>query len=131
MAINPSGLGSNTSTLDTTVLDRLINGGLHQRAEQTVRYFSLVILDLAQTWVPVDTGHLKASLQPGGEDNVWEIEEGGLVAVIGTSVIYAVFVEFGTRNMHARPFLGQAVEATRDAWAAAIFDLFGGEIIGV
>jgi HK97 gp10 family phage protein len=131
VAINPRGLATNTSTLTTTHLDFLIDGGLERRASSTVRYFALVILDLAQTWCPVDTGHLKNSLQPGGEDNVFEFEDGGLVAVVGTSVLYAVFVEFGTRNMRAQPYLTPAVEATRNAWARAIFELFGGEVVGL
>lgn len=129
MAVNPSGLSTFTSALTTTKLDELISGGLQKRAAQLVNYVALLVLDLAQAYVPVDTGHLKASLQKGGEENVFEITGGGLIGVIGTSVFYAVFVEFGTRKMRAQPFLTPAVEQTREVWSQGIRKLFGDEVL--
>lgn len=125
MAGGASGPITYSVTLTTTKLDELINGGLHKRATELVQYFALLILDLAQSFVPVDTGHLKASLQKGGEENIFEIMGGGLVAVIGTSVLYAVFVEFGTRRMSAQPYLTPAVEAVREEFAHGISSIFG------
>lgn len=131
MAINPNGLATFTSTLTTTKLDELIDGGLQHRAAELVQTIAFLILDLAQSFVPVDTGYLKASLQQGGEENVFEILNGGLIATIGTTVIYAVFVEFGTAHMSARPYLGPAVELVRDEWAAGISALFGSNVLGI
>ncbi len=54
----------------------------------------------------VDTGRLRSSITNElGQDGQ------GLVAVIGTNVEYAPYVELGTRNMVAQPFLLPALEA--------------------
>lgn len=133
MPVNPSGLDTVTSSLTTTKLDSLIAGELRHNCQTLVRHFALVILDLAQYYVPVDTGRLKTSLQIGEGENVFEILEGGLVIQVGTSVYYAVFVEFGTRHNAAQPFLTPAVEQVRDDWAQAIRGVFGDNvgIIGI
>lgn len=125
MAVNTLGLDTNGSTLTTTVLDELIEGGLRQRASDHVRTIAFLVLDLAQSIVPVDTGHLKASLQVGDENNVFEFEPLGLVALVGTAVVYAVYVEYGTRHMAAQPYLSVAVEMARPAWEAGMDELFG------
>lgn len=44
---------------------------------------------------PVDTGRLKASIEA----------DGNRVNIGGGDVDYAVYVEFGTRNMAAQPFI--------------------------
>ncbi len=57
---------------------------------------------------PVDTGRLRASI--GAELHA---DSRGPVVTVGSNVVYARFVEGGTRYMAARPFL-------RDALAAAL-----------
>lgn len=54
---------------------------------------------------PVDTGRLRSSI-------THEIQQDaqGLLAVIGTDVNYAPYVELGTRYMAAQPFLRPALE---------------------
>jgi len=54
----------------------------------------------AKTLCPVDTGRLRSSIR-------WRIarEPAGLVAIVGSDVVYAGFVECGTRYMKARPYL--------------------------
>ena len=59
----------------------------------------------AQRRVPVDTGHLKASLHVDKLDD--------LAALVSTDVHYAKFVEYGTRHMGAQPYLIPAAEAAR------------------
>ena len=55
---------------------------------------------------PVDTGRLRSSITNEiGQDGE------GLVAVIGTNVEYAPYVELGTSKMAAQPFLLPALEA--------------------
>ena len=55
---------------------------------------------------PVDTGRLRSSIANEiGQDGE------GLVAVIGTNVEYAPYVELGTSKMAAQPFLLPALEA--------------------
>jgi HK97 gp10 family phage protein len=55
---------------------------------------------LAQKLVPVRTGYLRSTIYV-------KIRE--WVATIGSEASYAVFVEFGTRYMRARPYLFPAI----------------------
>ena len=43
----------------------------------------------------VDTRLLLAGFHQGGDDNVWEISDGGLTLEVGTNVTYAAFVNDG------------------------------------
>lgn len=52
---------------------------------------------VAKYLCPVDTGTLRRSIHT-------VISERGMRAVVGPSVAYAIFVEFGTRFMAARPY---------------------------
>lgn len=68
------------------------------------------VLNRARETVPVDTGDLKGSLsmeiiKTGGD---------GLVARIGTNLVYGRYVNDGTKYMAPRPFLTRALEAARD-----------------
>jgi HK97 gp10 family phage protein len=56
---------------------------------------------LAKQLAPVRTGYLRSSIYA-------KIQE--WVAEIGAEATYAMFVEFGTRYMQARPYLFPAVE---------------------
>ncbi|MFQ6073648.1 MAG: HK97-gp10 family putative phage morphogenesis protein [Candidatus Bathyarchaeia archaeon] len=56
---------------------------------------------LARRIVPVRTGHLRGTIYA-------KIQE--WVAEIGAEATYAMFVEFGTRYMRARPYLYPAVQ---------------------
>ena len=51
--------------------------------------------------VPVDMGRVRTSLAVESDSNKMEVR-------IGTNVKYAPFVEFGTRKMHAQPYLRPA-----------------------
>jgi HK97 gp10 family phage protein len=64
-----------------------------------------VVADDARGRVPVDTGSLKNSIKPSVSKRQLEasVSAGGNVG--GTDTYYAVFVEFGTHKMPARPFL--------------------------
>ena len=57
----------------------------------------------AQLRAAVDTGNLRDSI-------VYELDEGTLTVVVGTNVDYAYYVEHGTINMLAQPFLNPAIE---------------------
>lgn len=60
----------------------------------------------AKIHCPVDTGRLRASI------TWWLDEDGeGLMAIVGTDVEYAEFVEGGTRYMEPRPYLEPALQA--------------------
>lgn len=57
----------------------------------------------ARRLCPVDTGRLRSSIQVA-------FFAGGLGATVGTIVHYAPYIEFGTRYMKPRPYLGPAYE---------------------
>lgn len=63
----------------------------------------------------VDTGRLRASY-------TWRTGEdmGGVFVEVGTNVVYAPWLEFGTRYMEARPHLRPAIEELRDEIRALI-----------
>jgi HK97 gp10 family phage protein len=56
---------------------------------------------LAKQLVPVRTGHLRDSIY--AKISEW-------VAEVGSDATYALFVEFGTRRMRARPYLFPAIQ---------------------
>lgn len=61
---------------------------------------------MAKSFAPVDTGLLRASIN-------WRLanDSRGLLAIIGTSVHYAIYQEFGTRFQAPQPFLRPALAA--------------------
>lgn len=62
----------------------------------------------AKRLCPVDTGRLRSSITNEiGQDGE------GLVAVVGTNVEYAPYIELGTSKMAAQPFLLPALEAAQ------------------
>lgn len=77
------------------------------------------IVRLAQQLVAansVETGHLEHSIGVTFEDN-------GLTAVVGPTVDYARYVEFGTRDMDAEPFMRPAADAVLPGVNAALLHL--------
>ncbi len=92
-----------------------LRGELRQRAGAAIRKAAHDIEAGAKNVVPVDTGNLKNSIQT--------TMEGDLTAVVGTHVEYAPYVEYGTRRMAARPYLGPAAELVRPSLEAAMKEL--------
>lgn len=77
---------------------------------------ALAIQGRAQQNAPVLTGTLRRSIHTitgGGTGKA-------LTALVGPSVDYGKFVEFGTRRMAARPFLIPALEAEREPFKSRI-----------
>lgn len=60
---------------------------------------------LAKFLAPADTGFLRSSIQAGPES--------ALIWIVKIGAEYAIFIEFGTVNMSARPFIVPAVEHVR------------------
>ena len=71
----------------------------------------------AKRLCPVDTGRLRNSIT----HTYYEEDVDELVAVIGTNVEYAPYVEYGTIHMNAQPFLKPAVVDHFDEYGQ-IFD---------
>lgn len=57
-----------------------------------------------------------------------DLEDGGLAASIGPTTSYAPYLEFGTRRMSPRPFMGPALDAVEPSFTAAMEQL-GGDIL--
>ena len=57
-----------------------------------------------------------------------DLEDGGLAASIGPTTSYAPYLEFGTRRMSPRPFMGPALAAVEPSFTAAMEQL-GGDIL--
>lgn len=60
----------------------------------------------AKHLAPVDTGRLRASIT-----HYLSRDSRGLLALIGSSVNYAAYQEFGTRFQHGQPYLRPALSA--------------------
>jgi len=65
------------------------------------------VVGLARAYVPVDTGNLQASIQKG---------EGGVYS----DVEYAPFVEYGTSDTPAQPFMRPAADSANDSRALSV-----------
>jgi HK97 gp10 family phage protein len=63
----------------------------------------------------VDTGNLMNSIQA--------VQESDLHATIGVGAEYAVWLEFGTRRIAPRPFLGPAFEWAKPAFEQGLKEL--------
>lgn len=63
------------------------------------------VASLAQVAAPVQTGKLKASIEHSPE----AIEHAAGVVIVA-SAPYALYVEYGTQNMDAEPFLRPALD---------------------
>lgn len=62
----------------------------------------------AKQLAPVDTGRLRSSIT-----NQLAKDSQGLLALVGSNVHYAAFVELGTSKMRSQPYLRPALEAAR------------------
>lgn len=93
--------------VDRRALDTLFTSTSGEVAKDLQRR-ALKVEGAAKRLCPVDTGRLRSSIT-----NAIGHDEQGLVAVIGTNVEYAAFVELGTSKMPAQPYLRPALEAGR------------------
>ena len=95
----------------------------------------------AKSLAPVDLGQLKNSIMwdfnkeegalndSGGEKTNAKLTlaTGKLVGYVGTNLEYAVYQEFGTRNLIAQPYLRPAGESAKGVTAKAIGEKYGRE----
>ena len=72
---------------------------------------------IAKTFVPVDTGALKNSISAASS---------GTTATIGPTMEYAPYVEFGTRRMAQRAFMGPALDRVAPDFQEAMEQIGGG-----
>lgn len=80
-----------------------VPAALKDEAVKLVAQHAYQIQAAAQQKAPVRTGLLRRSIHT-------VFSNGGMSAVVGPSVVYGIFVEFGTRRMAARPYMRPAAE---------------------
>ena len=68
--------------------------------------------------VPVKTATLQRSIHT-------VMSNDGMTATVGPSVFYAIFVEFGTRRMGARPYMRPAADAVLPGFVGVVRALLG------
>ena len=90
---------------DQQALHQLLEGPQGPVAKYLLRLV-LRIEALAKRLCAVDTGRLRSSIT-----HDLGVDGRGLYGMVGTNVEYAIFLEFGTRHMRARPFLRPALRA--------------------
>ena len=117
-----------TVKLDTSGLDRLIQTAPEQ-IDKAVRATAFQVQGIAQMLSPVLTGANRSSIYtktskgtsgtPGAAGDVLP-DVGMGEAVIGPSMEYSAFLEYGTSKMGARPYLTPAAEQAPKLFAANI-----------
>jgi len=90
---------------------------------QALRAGARVVAKEAKQLAPVDTGELKSKIK------VWALKRSRkkIGVLVGTSAkeytgdqFYAAFIEYGTKDQPAKPFLGPAAEAKGPEAAAVV-----------
>lgn len=92
---------------DHAALHRLFNSETAVVGKELARR-AVKVDRAAKQLCPVDTGRLRSSI-------TWQLatDAKGLHAVVGTDVLYAPFVELGTRSTSAQPYLRPALAAAK------------------
>jgi len=113
-----------TVKLDTKELDR-IAAQVGMKRDKIVEAFAFKIERAAKMRCPVDTGALRSSIHTrskhgstlqsvplSGNRIMVDIPSpsGKIIAIVGSGMNYAAYVELGTHKMSAQPYLGPAVE---------------------
>ena len=80
------------------------DASMKARVQQRLQELAESIKDTAQRIAPVRTGYLRSTIFTEAAE--WTVK-------VGASAPYAAYVEYGTRFMHGRRFLSQAVEMHR------------------
>ena len=84
--------------------NRLTKSGREKVARELEKKAIKVVRESKRN-APVDTGRLRSSITYNMIDLPGQLPK----AVVGTNVDYAPFVEFGTEDMEAQPFLRPAL----------------------
>lgn len=95
-----------------------IEANLMSRAEEIISKCAFLVEGKAKSKAPVDTGALKNSIytslyrSSAGAGYKLPIPDSPLIAYVGPTVDYGIYVEFGTYKMAAQPYLWPAVVET-------------------
>jgi len=118
--------------LNTDGLDKLIKES-PLKVDQAVRATAFFVEAIAKTMSPVATGANRSSIYtktsqgvngtPGELGDILPAVQIG-EAVVGPSMGYSIFLEFGTSRMPARPFLTPAAEQAPKYFETVIKQVF-------
>lgn len=78
-----------------------LDDAVQRNIQEQLERWAMEVREHARALAPVRTGRLRNSIY--AKTSGWTVE-------VGASAEYAIFVEFGTRHMQAKPFLRPAVE---------------------
>lgn len=81
--------------------------------DNCVKGFAEAVKDKAQAKAPVRTGRLREGITVNGSDAHYEISASSVEG--GADREYAAYNEFGTRRMHAQPFMKPGFEEAKAA----------------
>ncbi len=97
---------------------RAKNNRIGAQGSAVVRAAALQVEALGKLFCPVDTGHLKSTIGPPHFSG--DGRSGGMEAAISATARYAGYVEWGTRYMAPRAFMGPALDRVGPEFAAAV-----------
>jgi HK97 gp10 family phage protein len=109
---------------------RTKNNRVGAQGAAVVRVAAFKVEATAKLFCPVDTGHLKGTIGP--PEFSGSGRSGAMEATISATARYAAYVEWGTRYMAPRAFMGPALDRVSGefvAAAAAISDPFDGGVV--
>jgi len=93
---------------------RRLDDAVQRDIQEQLERWALEVCEHARALAPVRTGRLRSSIYA---------KTGGWTAEVGASAEYAVYVEFGTRHMQAKPFLHPAIEEHLPTLEAVLLDV--------
>jgi HK97 gp10 family phage protein len=84
--------------------------------EQAVLAGAYVVEAAAKLKAPVDTGFLRSSIQA----SILNSTRSSAEAIVAAQALYAIYVEMGTVNMRAQPYLRPALDENRGSIINAV-----------
>lgn len=101
------------------LIDLLDTTGLLEDAKTVVRYHGSEFQRKAHRRAAKDTGELRRGIR-------LRFEDGGLTAVIESTVKYAAYVEYGTRYQQAQPYMRPTKNEQQPLFFNDVLRLLGG-----
>lgn len=100
------------------IYDHLMRTSKLEAVKDVVKFNGAQLQSKAMRNAPVDTGTLKRSIS-------LELEDKGLTAEVEAKTHYAAYVEYGTRYMDAKPYLGPAYREQKEIFKRHIDIIVG------
>lgn len=95
---------------------------VEKKVEKHVATTAYKIEANAKRLVPVDTGHLRRSIQT----ELDKVLNKSYTAVVGTNIEYAPYIEFGTIQRHPKPYLIPSLDKYKQAFIKGMEDIAKG-----